>query len=67
MKASETADKVNQLNAKLNEIQKIFQRNDVDATEIKQQANNLRDDANNAHEFSTQVKFEEDSLAKTDC
>lgn len=43
------------MSAKVNEIQKIFQRNEVDAAEIKVQADNVRDAANNAHELATQV------------
>lgn len=54
-KATETADKVKQMNAKVNEIQKTFQRNDVDAAEIKVQAETVRDLSNNAHDEATKV------------
>lgn len=43
------------MNAKVNEIQKTFQRNDVDAAEIKVQAETVRDLANNAHDEATKV------------
>lgn len=46
------------MSAKVNEIQKTFQRNDVDAAEIKVQAETVRDLANNAHEEATKVKLE---------
>lgn len=41
---------------KVNEIQKVFQRNDVDAAKIKIQAEVVRDLANNAHDEATKVK-----------
>lgn len=45
-----------QLNGKLNEIQKSFQRNEVDANEIKNQADLVRDAATNAHDLATSLQ-----------
>lgn len=56
-KASETANKVTDLSSKLNELQKNFLKNDYDAKEIKQQADQVRDAAHNAHEDATKVSF----------
>lgn len=56
-KASETANKVTDLSGKLNELQKNFLKNDYDAKEIKQQADQVRDAAHNAHEDATKVSL----------
>jgi len=55
-KASETSNKVNDLSSKLNELQKNFLKNDYDAKEIKQQADQVRDAAHNAHEDATKLR-----------
>lgn len=57
-KAAETSRKVDTLQEKLNELQKNFLRNDLDAKEIKNQADQVRDSASNAHELATQVSWE---------
>lgn len=43
------------LNEKLSQLQKNFLKNGLDATEIKNQADQVRDSASNAHEIATQV------------
>jgi len=55
-KATETANKVNDLASKLGELQKNFLKNDYDAKEIKQQADQVRDAAHNAHEDATKLR-----------
>ncbi len=64
-KASETANKVNDLSSKLNELQKNFLKNDYDAKEIKQQADQVRDAAHNAHEDATKVSLFEKKNGNT--
>lgn len=54
-KANETDQKVNQLNDKLLTLQKNFLKNDLDAKEIQEQANKVRDSASNAHDLATKV------------
>lgn len=54
-KADETARKVNQLSDKLAEIQKKFLKNVLDANDIKNQSDQVRDSASNAHDEATQV------------
>lgn len=54
-KADETARKVNKLSEKLSELQKKFLKNILDATEIKNQSDQVRDSASNAHDSATQV------------
>lgn len=56
-KATETAQKVEMLNQKLANLQKNFLKNDLDAEEIKKQADQVRDSASNAHEVATQVNI----------
>lgn len=54
-KADDTSRKVNQLGDKLNELQKKFLKNNLDANEIKNQSDQVRDSASNAHDLATQV------------
>lgn len=54
-KANETAQKVDMLTERLSELQKNFLKNDVDAKEIKKQADQVRNSASNAHEEATKV------------
>lgn len=43
------------LHGKLNDLQKNFLKNDLDAKDIKKQADLVRDSASNAHEIATQL------------
>lgn len=54
-KADETARKVNQLSEQLGELQKKFLKNVLDATDIKNQSDQVRDSASNTHDAATQV------------
>lgn len=54
-KAEQTARKVSTLGDKLAELQKKFLKNSLDANEIKNQSDQVRDSASNAHDAATQV------------
>ena len=54
-RANETSTVVDNLQSKLNKLQRKFLKNDFDAKEIKSQADNVKDSASNAHEQATKV------------
>lgn len=61
-KANETAQKVDVLSERLSELQKNFLKNDLDAKDIKKQADQVRDSASNAHEEATQVNLKKKNI-----
>lgn len=54
-RANETAVAVDQLQQKLNKLQKKFLKNDFDAKEIKSQADGVKDGAQKTHNEATKV------------
>jgi hypothetical protein len=48
---------VSKLQNRLNVLQRNLLKNELDAKDIKTQAENVKDSAGNAHELATQVKI----------
>ena len=54
-RANATGDIVTDLTNRLSEIRKAFFKNELDANEIKENADGVKESANAAHDLATQV------------